>query len=187
MHLGIVSLVEAENLVQLFHRKLNIQIALLEPKLHTTDYLRRRSSVLFTAVLAAASKFYQKGVYPTLLSHANTIASRALWAAGEDTALVQAVLVLVYWKQPTDTGAWGKIGWAVRMGLQFHWDDVRKRPLPADRIQALEVLVRIEGTPCHGGADSADQDAERTWVLLYCELRLTRVVLGCAHTDGRRL
>lgn len=152
VHLGIVSLVEAQNLVQLFHQTLNPQIALLDPKLHTTDYLRRRSSVLFTAVLAASSKFYQKGVYSTLLSHANTIASRALWAAGEDTPLVQAVLILVYWKLPTDTGAWGKIGWAVRMGLQFRWDEGRQRPLPSDRTQALEVLVSDSSSVCFADA-----------------------------------
>ncbi|TXT11213.1 hypothetical protein VHUM_01964 [Vanrija humicola] len=105
--------------------------------------MRQRSTILLSAVLAAAAKFFKRDVYPALLTHANTVASRAILAADESKALVQALLIQVYWKDPTDTSAWRKIGWAIRMGYQFHWHLTRKRPLPENRQLALETLVSL--------------------------------------------
>lgn len=75
------------------------------------------------------------------MSHAKTIVDRAVIAGAEDTALVQSLMVLIYWKEPTDTSAWRKIGWAIRMGFQFHWHLPRLRPLPEDELAARQVLV----------------------------------------------
>ncbi|KAL1410568.1 hypothetical protein Q8F55_004581 [Vanrija albida] len=153
VYLGILSLIEARNLVEQFHQTLNPLISMLEPKrelalilakltpVHTYEYMRQRSTILLSAVLAASAKFFKRDVYPALLTHANTVASRAILSADESKALVQALLIQVYWKDPTDTSAWRKIGWAIRMGYQFHWHLPRKRPLPEDRQLALEILV----------------------------------------------
>jgi len=132
---------------------------------HTTEYLRKTSTVLFTSVLAASSKFFKKDLYKALLSHANTIVSRAVLAGDETKALVQSLLILVYWKAPEDTSAWRKIGWAIRMGYQFLWHLGRKRPLPEDRQMALETL-----------------DSERTWILLYVFDRSYSRVFGLPPT-----
>ncbi|GFZ49822.1 hypothetical protein JCM24511_07225 [Saitozyma sp. JCM 24511] len=147
VNLSVLSLVEAESLVRQFHEHLNPLIAVLDSRLHTTKYLRESSTILFTSVLAAASKFYRKDLHHVLMSHAKTIVDRAVIAGAEDTALVQSLMVLIYWKEPTDTSAWRKIGWAIRMGFQFHWHLPRLRPLPEDELAARQVL-----------------DSERTWI-----------------------
>jgi hypothetical protein len=113
---------------------------------HTTDYLRRTSTPLFATVLATASKFFRKDLYPMLLSHATTIVDRAVIAGAEDTGLVQSLMLLVYWKAPSDTSAWRRIGWAIRMGYQFRWYLPRNRPLPSDEYAARQLLVSDPGS-----------------------------------------
>jgi hypothetical protein len=108
---------------------------------HSTDYLRRSSTPLFAAVLAVASKFFRKDLYPMLLSHAQTIVDRAVIAGAEDTGLVQSLMLLVYWKAPSDTSSWRRIGWAIRMGYQFRWHLPRNRALPSDELTARQLLV----------------------------------------------
>ncbi|RSH94939.1 hypothetical protein EHS25_000023 [Saitozyma podzolica] len=147
--LSILSLAEAHALTRLFHRDLNPMVAVLDSALHTTDYLRRTSTPLFATVLATASKFFRKDLYPMLLSHATTIVDRAVIAGAEDTGLVQSLMLLVYWKAPSDTSAWRRIGWAIRMGYQFRWYLPRNRPLPSDEYATRQLL-----------------DAERTWICL---------------------
>lgn len=79
---------------------------------HTVEYLRKHSTVLFSAILAASSKFYKKELYDTLIGHTNAMTSRAIWVASEDTSLVQTLCILVFWKAPMDSTAWRRIGYS---------------------------------------------------------------------------
>ena len=64
-------------------------------------------------------------------------------------SIIKAILVLVFWKNPTDKSAWIKIGTAIRLGYQIglHTDAVKG----AGAFEALTAEA---------------QDARRTW---YCE------------------
>lgn len=158
-----------------FHKHLDPLIAVLEPQreyshvpshsVHTIHHLRQTSTVLFSCILAASSKFFKKDLHGELLSHAQTVTARAVVSGDEATALVQALQILVYFKTPEDTSAWRKLGWAIRMGYQLHWHLGRHRPLPSDRQAALEVL-----------------DAERAWILLYVFDRSYSRVFGLPPT-----
>lgn len=169
-----------------FHTHLNPLVAILDPErtsgsfhalsltaVHTIDHLRT-SSALFTTVLVAASKFVvSQTQHTTLLAHAESLINRATNAGECSTALVQSLLILVYYKGPTDRTAWLKIGIAIRLAYQMRWHDAdpANRQLPADEHEARLVLVSIAQ---EGLADV--QDPERTW---FCKLAVHGVVVQC--------
>nr|XP_019009527.1 uncharacterized protein I206_06176 [Kwoniella pini CBS 10737]OCF48308.1 hypothetical protein I206_06176 [Kwoniella pini CBS 10737] len=142
---------EATALVKLFHDRLNHLVAVLDYKLHTLSYLRRTSTVLFTAVIAVASKFSRPDLHHSLLSHAQTLLTRSINNGVTDVAVVQSIMILMYWKLPADTSSWRKIGIAIRMGYQLYWHVPRTQSLPKDDTAARKIL-----------------NAERTWMCLFC-------------------
>ncbi|OWT37226.1 hypothetical protein C362_05356 [Cryptococcus neoformans Bt1] len=149
--LGYLSVLEAEHLVSMFHRRLNPVIALLDPALHTFSYLRSKSPILFTSVLCASSKFHQPGVFDTLHAHAQTVTNREVTRGAAKVELVQSILILIYWKSPTDKSIWIKLCMAVGMANQMR----------------LHVTTTKSSFPTEGEARAA-ADAERTWYCLKC-------------------
>lgn len=77
--------------------------------------------------------------------------NRAISSGTCDIGLVKALLVLVFWKDPTDKSAWVKIGTAIRLGYQL----------------GLHTAAGWTG----GDREETDEirDARRTW---YCEYTL---------------
>jgi hypothetical protein len=130
---------------------------------HTTDYLRNTSPILFTAVLAASSKFFRRDIHTSLMSHCQSILNRAISTGVCELGLVQALMIMVYWKAPDDRSAWIKIGLAIRLAyqLRLHLAYTPHRPLPADDFQARRVL-----------------DGERVWFCLVCFDRMYSNLFG---------
>ena len=131
-----------------FFAHLNPLANLLDPKLHTFDYIRSTSTPLFTMLLAASAKFFKPSLYLPLLSHGQTLINRATISGnGCDLGVVQAIAIGIYWKEPQDTTVWTRIGMAIRLACQLgaHLDHVR--PLPSDELEARRRL-----------------DLERTWM-----------------------
>lgn len=154
-----------------FHRHLNPMIAILDPnrkcparfpltQVHTLDYIRG-STILFTAVIAVGSRFIRKELHQPLLTHAQMILNRATATGDVNIGIIQALLILMYWKAPSDRSAWVKIGIAIRLGYQMGMHIPRTEPLPED-----ERLARII------------RNAERTW---FCEC----VAVGVADEQVR--
>ncbi|GAA5847922.1 hypothetical protein JCM3766R1_003185 [Sporobolomyces carnicolor] len=150
--LHVLSSLEAAQLFELFHSRLNCFIILLDRHLHTPEFVRRTSTVLFTSILAVSAKFFRPDIYQTLLLAAQQLVVRG---TGEGThvhiGLVQACLLLVYWKQPTDSSAWIRTGFALRAAYQLGLHVKRMSPLPSDETEARLIL-----------------DRERTWITLIC-------------------
>ncbi|BGP32612.1 hypothetical protein JCM10296v2_004393 [Rhodotorula toruloides] len=150
--LSMLSEFEAAQLVDNFHTSLNRYIILLDPHLHSLDFIRRTSPILLSAVLAVSAKFFRKDLYPQLLQHAQQLVMRAMGGDGSDgIGLVQALLILCYWKEPMDSSAWLKIGYAIRLGFQLGLHVKRTTPLPTDDLAARILL-----------------DRERCWIVLIC-------------------
>ncbi|GAA6037626.1 hypothetical protein JCM8097_006149 [Rhodosporidiobolus ruineniae] len=145
----VLTELEAIQLFDHFHSTLNAFIIMFDKHLHTVEYVRPRSTVLFTSILAASAKFIRKDLYPTLLMSARQLIGRHIVDAKPSIGLIQAILVLVYWKEPTDSSAWLRIGHCIRMGYQLHLHAQRTGPLPPDHHEAREIA-----------------DRERTWRLL---------------------
>lgn len=61
-------------------------------------YLRATSPLLFSAVLACSSFFYQRQVHAPLLSSAHTLLDSAIANGDGDVTVVQSLMILTYWK-----------------------------------------------------------------------------------------
>ncbi|GAA5896935.1 hypothetical protein JCM6882_007311 [Rhodosporidiobolus microsporus] len=150
--LGILSVLEAEQLIGLFHTNLNQFVILLDKHYHTMEFVRNTSTVLFTAMLAVSSKFFRHDLYPSLLLSAQQLVTRCMGGDSQPhIGLIQAILILVYWKEPFDSSAWLKVGYAIRLGYQLGLHHKRTIPLPANEFEARTIL-----------------DGERTWITLVC-------------------
>lgn len=119
---------------------------------HTTEWVRSSSTVLFSAILAVSAKFFRPALYPTLLAHAQQLVTRGIADALSQIGLVQALCLLVYWKEPEDNSAWMKIGLAIRLGYQLRLHTRRR----SERLPSVELEARMV------------LDRERTWYCLIC-------------------
>lgn len=129
----------------------SLTFPLLFNLVHTAEWVRSTSTVLFSAILAVSAKFFRPILYPTLLAHAQQLVTRGIADALSQIGLVQALCLLVYWKLPEDNSAWMKIGLAIRLGYQLRLHTRRQTPLPAVESEARLIL-----------------DRERTWYCLIC-------------------
>ncbi|TNY19797.1 hypothetical protein DMC30DRAFT_287113 [Rhodotorula diobovata] len=164
----VLTALEAAQLFHYFHAHLNCYIVLFDRHLHTADYVRSTSTVLFTAILTASAKFFRAELYPQLLTSAQQLVTRAMGGDGEPTlGLVQALLILTYWKEPFDTSAWLKVGYAIRLGYQLRLHYKRRHPLPDNEHEARVIL-----------------DRERTWIVLICNDKPGRSWSRHAHDHG---
>lgn len=143
MSVNIISAAEAEHLLSHFHERLGNLIGFLDPILHTLEYLRSTSSVLTSAVLAASAGFVRPDIKATLLGHFQTLMNRAFQDEVCDTAMVQSLLIAVFWKEVTDVSAWRKVGMALRMAYQLRWHVRRTSELPTDEEAARIILVSL--------------------------------------------
>lgn len=119
---------------------------------HTLAWVRSSSPILLSAMMTVASKFFRRPLYRSLLAHTNTIVNRAVGMGHCDIGLVQALIIMVCWKDPTDGSSWVKLGIAIRLGYQLGLHVLRTQPLPANEFEARIVA-----------------NAERTWYTVSCE------------------
>jgi hypothetical protein len=99
--------------------------------------------------MTASARFFQPALYLELASHAQTLLSRMIASGSCTLGMVQAIIIMVYWKRPTDKTAWIKLGIAMRLGYQ------------------LGLHIPRAATSSTGDASLlAQRDMERTW---YCE------------------
>ncbi|PYH92571.1 hypothetical protein BO71DRAFT_357044 [Aspergillus ellipticus CBS 707.79] len=124
--LGLINQQVAMGLFEYFMEKLNPYISQLDPLLHTFPYAREKSSFLFTTILSAASKYFRSELYPVLHDHAEKLYAECFRRGEKSTEIVQAIMILTYWKEPNDTRAWTSIGLAIRIGMDLGWHKLRK-------------------------------------------------------------
>lgn len=169
---GLLNLHVAASLFEGFMKHLNPFVSQLDPFLHTLEYVRRKSSFLFVAILAAASKSLHESLYPSLHSHAEMLYSESFRRGWKSTEVIQAILILTYWKKPDDSRAWLSVGYAIRMAVELDWhqlgNDNRKAPAESSELNAREF-----------------RSVERTWLVLFVYDR--RCVIVPALVTGAQL
>ncbi|BEI81548.1 hypothetical protein CcaverHIS002_0207080 [Cutaneotrichosporon cavernicola] len=156
---GLLSLPEAEELSSMFMRQLNPLISLLDPTLHTLGYMRATSPALLSAVLMCAAQFFRRDLYPSLRAHARSLTDRATSTGEVSVGTVQALMLMLAWKEPTDGTGGIKLAVAVRMGYQLGLH--HPAPLPADEDRAREIA-----------------DGTRTWFTVAAFDRINSDVFG---------
>jgi hypothetical protein len=120
--------------------------ALFDPAFTTFERSKTRPA-LQTAILWAASRFFRPELETALHRHAEYLINRATNSGLVDLQTLQAIHVLVIWKEPNDRSAYMKIGIGVRMAYQLGLDTARSTALPQDDEEARRIV-----------------DAERTWI-----------------------
>ncbi|CAE6485991.1 unnamed protein product [Rhizoctonia solani] len=131
---------EVPDLFHLYHNYLNPLIALLDPALHSPNYVRTRSSVLFTAILTVASRFGRPEAWENCNSLAQTLLGRALADGICSIEYVQALSLLTFWKDARDSSSWRKVGLAIRMAYELNLQEPRSEPLSTVELLAREQL-----------------------------------------------
>ncbi|KAJ9111087.1 hypothetical protein QFC19_001285 [Naganishia cerealis] len=140
--LGILDQDDVAFLFECFHDKFNAYIAILDPALHTPHYVLKTCSILHTAVCTVTAQTYAPEQYKVLLKRVNFMLGKAFERGDQEIGIVQALSILSCWKEPHDKGGWLRLGYAIRMGYELGLDQPPQRPLPKDRLKALEVLNR---------------------------------------------
>ncbi|KAL4962415.1 fungal specific transcription factor domain-containing protein [Aspergillus stella-maris] len=150
--LGLVNAQVASCLLDCFMHKMNAYISQLDPALHSFDYLRK-SPFLFTAVLAAAAKAFDSALYAGLHDHAENLFAIYFRRGDKSTEIIQAILLMTYWKEPNDTRAWTSVGLAIRMAMDLGWHKLSPR---ASHRAGLSEIQRREV-----------RNIERTFLVLF--------------------
>ncbi|KAK9895484.1 hypothetical protein P389DRAFT_197541 [Cystobasidium minutum MCA 4210] len=106
--LGILSLPAVEALFEFFFNEMNPFLGIFDRSLHTAEYVRNTSSLLFTAILAVATRHRFREAHTACLqqvhAHLDTILSRDRKRPWLPT--IQALCTLAYWKESNDDGGW---------------------------------------------------------------------------------
>lgn len=106
-------------------KNLNPYVSHLDPSLHTFSYVQEKSSFLLGAILAVAAKILNPSQYPTLKDHAETLFTESFRHGCKSPEVVQAILILTYWKELDDTRAWLSVGYAIRISMDLGWHKLR--------------------------------------------------------------
>ncbi|TXT07085.1 uncharacterized protein COLE_06416 [Cutaneotrichosporon oleaginosum] len=134
---GLISEPEAQYLFREFMERVAPFGHIFDPLYHTYERVRA-SPTLFAAVIAASARFFHPSLAEITLDLAETNIGRALRRDDIGIPLVQALMVLVYWKSIADRSAYHKIGLAIRLlaQLRISWDTDREfTSIEAERAQ----------------------------------------------------
>lgn len=130
---------------------LNPFICQFDREMHTFEYVRDTSSFLFTTLLAAAAKALNPALHPQLKKQAEDLFSSALRHGDKSTEVVQAILVLTYWKAVDDTRAFVNVGIAIRIAMELGWH----------KLGAGSSFTR------QSRDGRSTRNIERTWLVLF--------------------
>ncbi|QRW23091.1 Fungal specific transcription factor domain [Rhizoctonia solani] len=117
---------EVEHLFSIFHDKLNVSIALLDPTIHTAWNVKTCSPFLFTVICGVASRYWAErpAMHATLMQHVKSAAVAAITENQKTLEVCQAYLLLSIYQQPTkdwpEDRAWLYLG--LGLDLNLHQD-----------------------------------------------------------------
>ncbi|KAF5712414.1 hypothetical protein FMUND_8509 [Fusarium mundagurra] len=121
IELGLITPSLAKSLFDSFITVLNPYISQLDPHLHTFTYVRSKSAFLLSSMLAMAAKAFNHVLYVKLYDHAQDLFSNVFRRGSKSVEIVQAILILTYWKEPQDTRVWTSVGYAIRICMDLGW------------------------------------------------------------------
>ncbi|CAE6509619.1 unnamed protein product [Rhizoctonia solani] len=140
---------EVDSLFYSYFAHLNSIIGLLDPRLHTAPYVRRRSTVLYTTIISVSSKFFLPRVHQQCHALSQSLIGRALASDMCNIEYIQALSLSTFYKDADDASSWRKVGLAIRMAYELNLHEFRTQPLPTEELEARKQLNR-----------------ERTWIQL---------------------
>ncbi|GAC96400.1 hypothetical protein PHSY_003980 [Pseudozyma hubeiensis SY62] len=166
----IITKEQAHELFDYFFAELNPPLALLDTSLHTMDYCRQNTPILFSAIISVASRFFSPQYHRQCHRVAKSILNLA--AAEEICTIdhIQALILVITWKDPGDRTILRKavraIGYAYELGLHAAFGNI-------DAVEPLASSSRTSDAN-RDRSDSYSQryrkrrerDRQRTWIVL---------------------
>ncbi|KAG1779202.1 hypothetical protein EV702DRAFT_126760 [Suillus placidus] len=144
----IVTLEDVENLFKLYFDKMNSSTSLMDPVLHTPQYVVMRSPFLFTVVCAVASRFYTQrpGLYTEVMRYAQLAAGTALITGPKNEEMCLAYLLLQLYPVPSrrweEDRSWVYLGVAIRLAQDLNLN----RPTTTTPLNELHARVLLNRT-----------------------------------------
>uniref|UniRef100_V5ETR0 Zn(2)-C6 fungal-type domain-containing protein n=1 Tax=Kalmanozyma brasiliensis (strain GHG001) TaxID=1365824 RepID=V5ETR0_KALBG len=123
VRINACSWADACYLFGLFMTQLNPIAALLEPSLHTVQYVREQSPILFSTILGISSRFFRPDLLPQCQSAAAAILKHASSRPLCSVDHIQALVVTAIWAAPGDPSTTetiaSAVAYAYELGLPF--------------------------------------------------------------------
>ncbi|RBR19409.1 hypothetical protein FVER53590_29384 [Fusarium verticillioides] len=154
IELGLITPSLAKSLFDSFITVLNPYISQLDPHLHTFPYVRSKSAFLLSSMLAMAAKAFNHVLYIKLYDHAQDLFSNVFRRGSKSVEVVQAILILTYWKEPQDTRVWTSVGYVIRICMDLGW-----HKLAYCRSEAVMTESEVQRRE--------RRNIERTWYVLF--------------------
>lgn len=179
--LGLVTIEEADNLVNTFHSTLSHTRWGLCAALHTTSFIRSRSSLLLTAMMLGASKFLENHAAITKRLHTHlTLVVRSILEQGfKSIEIVLGLLVCIPWQSPGDNVAEDPTSLYIAMAMNIALDLSLDRKISESEkpifgqlsLLSPRTALNIDGFPdVHPDSWYGRQllrSRERAWLSLY--------------------
>lgn len=184
---GYLTLAEAQSLYAVYIDHINPTITLLDPHLHTFDYVRSCSSLLLSCTCWIAAKYQVEAsqIASDLEMHIRTnLLPTILMEGYRNAEIPQALIILAAYHPQMNTlsedKAWAYVGFAIRIASEL---DMNSR-----------IAVRPDNRQDDAGLARRLRNRERTWLNLWLfETSMSQhmgrrptlandpVVMGCAH------
>ncbi len=184
---GYLTLVEAESLYAVFMQFINPALTLLDPHLHTFDYVRSCSALLLSSTCWIAAKYEVEAsqIAADLEMHIRSnLLPTILMEGFRNAEIPQALIILAAYHPQMNTlsedKAWAYVGFAIRIASELDMNS-RIAVRPANRQDDAGLARRL-------------RNRERTWLNLWLfETSMSQhmgrrptlandpVVMGCAH------
>ncbi|KAL0935704.1 prib protein [Colletotrichum truncatum] len=162
---------------ELFFAKRNPLVGLLDPALHTPEYVYSMSFTLFSAVCALGCAISERPrdriIYPALISMAEANMTWSIAACVKSVEIIQTILCMKYWspihQRQADDPYWLHLSHAAQLAREL---GIHKPALVTEQANALS----LEST-----ADFREQllrNFERTWLNVFIADKSFGIVTG---------
>ncbi|RAK85945.1 hypothetical protein BO79DRAFT_200061 [Aspergillus costaricaensis CBS 115574] len=171
IELGLLSLEDAQNLFSIYFVRLHPINGILDPILHTVDYVRSRSALLFTWILAITAQFdHQSASYAKRLRLHGENLSRHVHTSGyKSVEIVQGYYISLLSATPAPTlseeRSWLYTSYAVAVATELGLDQVS----PSNTLASDSIMSQQQA-----------RNHERTWLRILLWERATSAAYGRA-------
>ncbi|KAJ8522831.1 hypothetical protein ONZ45_g676 [Pleurotus djamor] len=142
---GLVTPEDVDKLFDIFYKKVNPFVSLLDPVLHTPALTFARCPFLFTVICAVSSRYYSEKseIYPIAMHFAKHSAANALIDGWKSVELCQAYILMSIFAVPArrweEDRSWLYTGLAIRIATDLNLHQVTK-PKSLDEKQEREIM-----------------------------------------------
>lgn len=100
-----------------------------------------------------SAKAFNHVLYAKLYDHSQDLFANVFRRGSKSIEIVQAILILTYWKEPQDTRVWTSVGYAIRICMDLGWHKLT--PYSPTAVAESEMQKRER------------RNVERTWYVLF--------------------